>query len=80
MHLKALSLPAVPTAVALAFLFASCSHPPENPLHPLYGKWGYDSAGADKTTHAGDDFFRFANGMWLDRAQIPADKPAISLR
>lgn len=78
--MKVLSLPAVPTAVALAFLFVRCSHPPENPLQPLYGTWGYDSAGADKTTHAGDDFFRFANGMWLDRVQIPADKPAISLR
>jgi hypothetical protein len=44
------------------------------------GAWGYDLAGADKTTHAGDDFFRFANGTWLDYAQIPADKPAISLR
>jgi len=28
----------------------------------------------------GDDFFRYANGAWLDRVQIPADKPAYSLR
>jgi putative endopeptidase len=64
----------------LAFLLASCSRPPANPPKPLYGAWGYDLAGADKTTHAGDDFFRFANGTWVDHAQIPADKPAISLR
>jgi putative endopeptidase len=28
----------------------------------------------------GDDFFRYANGAWLDHVQIPADKPAYSLR
>ena len=47
---------------------------------PQYGAWGYDSAGTDKNTKPGDDFFRYANGAWLDRAQIPADKPAVSLR
>ncbi len=78
--MKILCFPSVLSAVALALLFTSCSHRPESPQQPLYGAWGYDSAGADKTTRAGDDFFRFANGTWLDRAQIPADKPAISLR
>jgi len=47
---------------------------------PQYGAWGYDSAGTDKSTKPGDDFFRYANGAWLDKAQIPADKPAVSLR
>jgi len=47
---------------------------------PQYGTCGFDSAGADMGKKAGDDFFRFANGAWLDRVQIPADKPAYSLR
>jgi putative endopeptidase len=47
---------------------------------PQYGAWGFDSSGEDKATKPGDDFFRFANGAWLDRKQIPADKPAVSLR
>jgi putative endopeptidase len=47
---------------------------------PQYGNWGYDSDGADKSVRPGDDFFRYANGTWLDKAQIPADKPAVSLR
>lgn len=47
---------------------------------PQYGAWGFDSAGADLKTKPGDDFFRHANGAWLDRVQIPADKPAYSLR
>ena len=47
---------------------------------PQYGAWGYDSAGADVNVRPGDDFFRYANGTWLDKALIPADKPAVSLR
>ena len=45
-----------------------------------YGTWGFDLAGADLQAKPGDDFFRYANGNWLDRVQIPADKPAYSLR
>jgi putative endopeptidase len=47
---------------------------------PMYGGWGYDTAGADQSTRPGDDFFRYANGSWLDRISIPADKPSYSLR
>ncbi len=47
---------------------------------PQYGSWGYDSAGADKATRPGDDFFRYANGAWIDKTDIPADKPGYSLR
>lgn len=47
---------------------------------PQYGTWGFDLAGADKATRPGDDFFRYANGTWLDKTEIPADKPAYSLR
>jgi putative endopeptidase len=52
----------------------------EEPAKPQYGSWGFDSAGADMAKKPGDDFFRYANGAWLDRVQIPADKPAYSLR
>jgi putative endopeptidase len=47
---------------------------------PLYGTWGFDTAGENTATKPGDDFFRFANGAWLDKTQIPPDKPGISLR
>jgi putative endopeptidase len=47
---------------------------------PQYGAWGFDTDGADLKTKPGDDFFRYANGAWLDRVQIPADKAATSLR
>jgi putative endopeptidase len=47
-----------------------------DPARPMYGAWGYDTAGADHSTRPGDDFFRYANGGWLDRTAIPADKPS----
>jgi putative endopeptidase len=47
---------------------------------PQYGAWGFDTEGADPKTKPGDDFFRYAGGAWLDRVQIPADKPGYSLR
>ena len=51
------------------------------PLAKLkYGSWGFDLAGEDKNTKPGDDFFRYANGTWIDNTQIPSDKPAYSLR
>src|SRR2546423_12056281 len=47
---------------------------------PQYGSWGFDSAGQDTAVKPGDDFFRYANGHWLDTHRIPGDKPAVSLR
>jgi putative endopeptidase len=70
------------TILSAALLGAACvtlSATADQPK-PQYGAWGYDSAGADMKTKPGDDFFRHANGTWLDHAQIPADKPAVSFR
>jgi putative endopeptidase len=47
---------------------------------PQFGTWGFDTAGANFRLNPGDDFFRYANGTWLDKTQIPSDKPGISLR
>src|SRR5947208_13985454 len=52
----------------------------QTPAKPQYGAWGFDLAGADTKTKPGDDFFRYANGTWIDKTQIPPDKPAYSLR
>ncbi len=66
-------------AVALAVLGASPTHGAE-PATLKYGAWGFDATGQDLKTKPGDDFFRYANGAWVDRTPIPADKPGISLR
>ena len=60
--------------------FASLAFAAGESGKPQYGAWGFDLAGADTSTKPGDDFFRFANGTWLDKTQIPPDKPAYSLR
>ncbi|HRP12013.1 MAG TPA: M13 family metallopeptidase N-terminal domain-containing protein, partial [Terricaulis sp.] len=38
------------------------------------GSFGIDLTGRDPNVAAGDDFFRYANGAWLDRTEIPADR------
>ncbi len=38
------------------------------------GSFGVDLSGRDLSVAPGDDFFRYANGGWLDATQIPADR------
>ena len=41
---------------------------------PHYGRWGFDMSGRDTSVKPGDDFFRYANGGYVDRLQIPSDQ------
>src|SRR5256885_2654536 len=47
---------------------------------PYYKPSGFDLSAVDPATKAGDDFFQYANGKYLARAVIPADRPAVSRR
>ena len=38
------------------------------------GSFGIDLSHQDPGTRAGDDFFRFTNGQWLDTYELPADR------
>jgi putative endopeptidase len=38
------------------------------------GAWGFDAAGQDLKVKPGDDFFRYANGGFLDALDIPPDR------
>ena len=67
-------------AIAVIFLFCLAGAFAQPDGKPQYGPWGFDVEGADLKAKPGDDFFRYANGAWLDKVQIPADKPAYSLR
>jgi putative endopeptidase len=40
---------------------------------------GIDLADMDLAVSPRDDFYRFANGGWLDRAVIPADRPYVNV-
>jgi putative endopeptidase len=64
------------TAVAGLALFASVAMAQA----PQYGAWGFDLTAMDRSVKPGDDFNRYASGAWLDRTEIPADKPMASLR
>ncbi|OYU46214.1 MAG: peptidase M13 [Burkholderiales bacterium PBB4] len=38
------------------------------------GPWGFDMTGRDLTVRPGSDFFKWANGTWEARTEIPADR------
>jgi predicted metalloendopeptidase len=40
---------------------------------PRIGEWGLDLAGRDASVRPQDDFFRYANGVWLETFEMPAD-------
>jgi putative endopeptidase len=56
-------------AVALGLAVAQ-AETGDNPFAP----WGYDLSAIDAAVKPGDDFFHYANGAWLKRTQIPADR------
>ncbi|HEU0078446.1 MAG TPA: hypothetical protein VFQ76_12390 [Longimicrobiaceae bacterium] len=39
---------------------------------------GLDAAGMDRSVRPGDDFYRYANGMWERRTAIPGDRGSVS--
>ncbi len=41
---------------------------------PELGAFGIDLSSRDPATRPGDDFFRFANGRWLDDFELPPDR------
>ena len=60
-----LVLLAISTQPALLPAQASQAHPPAPTL---------DTAGMDRSVKPGDNFFAYANGTWLARTEIPADR------
>ncbi len=54
------------------------SAPPPGPAaaaaSPELGSFGIDLSNQDDSVRPGDDFFRYANGRWLDNFELPADR------
>jgi len=53
---------------------AAASVPARPPGKPMFGAWGFDTAGMDRAQKPGDSFFGYANGNWERNTPIPADK------
>jgi len=47
---------------------------------PVFPPFGFDMSAVDPSTRPGDDFFQYANGKYLARTEIPADRPIASRR
>src|ERR1700687_3350695 len=66
--------------VILGGLLQLTSAQAEEPLQSVrYGTWGFDISGENAAIKPGDDFFELANGGWLARTHIPADKTSMSV-
>src|SRR5687767_15145803 len=64
-------------SIVLAALAAACSSPPPSPRAtptPRAPPGGLDVAGMSRAVPPGRDFFAYANGGWLNRTEIPADR------
>jgi putative endopeptidase len=46
---------------------------PDDAGKPVYGTFGFDTAGMDRTVKPGDDFYAYASGTWQQTTEIPAD-------
>jgi putative endopeptidase len=71
---------------ALAIVSVACISTPEPLLStdkaqtsPTIGSWGFDTTAMDRRVRPGDDFDRYANGAWQDRATIADDRSSVSM-
>jgi putative endopeptidase len=61
-------------AMTAAVFVATCGAVRADPPRLSFGAWGYDAGGRNPAVRPGDDFNRFANGNFLGRLAIPADR------
>ena len=66
--------------LAVPILLAAGAGLAAGPAALKYGAWGVDLTARDLNIRPGDDFLQYANGAWLGRTPIPADKSSVSLR
>ena len=68
-HAILVSLAALPLVAAAALALADAPSAP--------ARSGIDLTGMDPSVKPYEDFYQFANGKWLARADIPPDRPAV---
>jgi len=66
-------------SVSLAIALPACRASTDNKVEAIEGRnSGINLAAMDKAVKPGDDFFRYANGTWFDKTEIPADRSNVS--
>lgn len=60
------------SAFALTGLFLACNSPAEQDANEAV--IAIDFSNMDSTVSPADDFFRFVNGRWMERTEIPSDR------
>ncbi|WP_026353764.1 M13 family metallopeptidase [Woodsholea maritima] len=65
---------AAAAAPAFAAQASAQSHAEHSADAPVYGSWGFDIEGMDRSIDPGDNFFMYANKNWLESTQIPSDR------
>ncbi len=53
--------------------------PAASSARPVHGSFGVDTAGMDRNVAPGDSFYRFVNGTWLEKTEIPADRSSYGM-
>jgi putative endopeptidase len=62
-------------SLLLAFILSAASVQAAAPApQGPFGTFGLDLTAPDKSVKPGDDFYRYANGHWLDTQKIPSDR------
>lgn len=63
--------------VVCAATFAACGRPAPPPApRPVPLGSGIETANMDRSVRPQDDFYKYVNGAWLTRTEIPMEKPA----
>lgn len=60
-------------ALVLLFQVSAAQVPPADSQRP-FGSWGLDLTARDLTVRPGDNFYRYANGLYLEKLTIPPDR------
>ncbi len=74
MKIKILAGAAVVALIASGISVGVGAAPGKGKAKAELGSFGVDTSGMDKNVTPGNDFFRYVNGAWVDRTEIPADR------
>jgi putative endopeptidase len=74
MRRSLIALSLLASAAMVGTAYSQTAAPTTPATGPEIGTFGLDLAGMDKAVKPGDDFGKFAGGLWEAKTEIPADK------